>query len=121
MDFILFREHWRVAEHTFRPPWFHSNVMSELMGLIEGIYDAKAEGFLPGVISIHNSFIPHGPDSAAYESATQADLGPVKGPDALAIMWESRYRWSPTPWAMSLPELQDDYADRWANLGREYG
>ena len=120
MDFILFREHWRVAEHTFRPPWFHSNVMSELMGLIEGIYDAKAEGFLPGGISIHNSFIPHGPDSAAYESATQADLGPVKGPDALAIMWESRYRWSPTPWAMSLPELQDDYADRWANLGREY-
>ena len=102
MDFILFREHWRVAEHTFRPPWFHSNVMSELMGLIEGIYDAKAEGFLPGGISIHNSFIPHGPDSAAYESATQADLGPVKGPDALAIMWESRYRWSPTPWACLL-------------------
>ncbi|MEE3139619.1 MAG: homogentisate 1,2-dioxygenase [Actinomycetota bacterium] len=120
MDFILFREHWRVAEHTFRPPWFHSNVMSELMGLVDGIYDAKAEGFLPGGISIHNSFIPHGPDEAAYESATQADLGPVKGPDSLAVMWESRYRWAPTSWAMALTELQADYPERWANLSREY-
>ena len=94
--------------------------MSELMGLIEGIYDAKAEGFLPGGISIHNAFIPHGPDAAAYESATQADLVPVKGPDSLAVMWESRYRWAPTSWAMALPELQGDYPDRWAGLHREY-
>ena len=116
LDFILFREHWRVAENTFRPPWFHSNVMSELMALIEGVYDAKAEGFVPGGISIHNSFIPHGPDSDAFKSATEADLAPTKGPDSLAVMWESRYRWVPTSWAMALSELQDDYPERWSEL-----
>ena len=116
LDFILFREHWRVAENTFRPPWFHSNVMSELMALIEGVYDAKAEGFVPGGISIHNSFIPHGPDSDAFKSATEADLAPTKGPDSLAVMWESRYRWVPTSWAMAVSELQDDYPERWSEL-----
>ncbi len=120
LDFILFREHWRVAEHTFRPPWFHSNVMSELMGLIEGIYDAKAQGFVPGGISIHNSFIPHGPDSEAFAAATEAELVPSKGPDSLAIMWESRYRWVPTSWAMGLSELQGDYPERWSELGRQW-
>jgi len=118
IDFILFREHWKVAENTFRPPWFHSNVMSELMGLIEGVYDAKAQGFEPGGASIHNSFIPHGPDSDAFSSATEAELAPVKGPDSLAVMWESRYRWAPTKWAISLTELQTDYAERWAQLDK---
>ena len=116
LDFILFREHWRVAENTFRPPWFHSNVMSELMALIEGVYDAKAEVFVHGGISIHNSFIPHGPDSDAFKSATEADLAPTKGPDSLAVMWESRYRLVPTSWAMALSELQDDYPERWSEL-----
>ncbi len=120
LDFILFREHWRVAEHSFRPPWFHSNVMSELMALIEGVYDAKAEGFVPGGISIHNSFIPHGPDSDAFRSATDADLTPSKGPDSLAVMWESRYRWVPTSWAMALSELQRDYPTRWSELKSEW-
>ena len=95
LDFILFREHWRVAENTFRPPWFHSNVMSELMALIEGVYDAEAD---------------------AFKSATEADLAPTKGPDSLAVMWESRYRWVPTSWAMALSELQDDYPERWSEL-----
>ena len=94
--------------------------MSELMGLIEGIYDAKAQGFVPGGISIHNSFIPHGPDSEAFAAATEAELVPSKGPDSLAIMWESRYRWVPTSWAMGLSELQGDYSERWSELGRQW-
>ena len=47
-DFVVFPPRWMVAEDTFRPPWFHRNVMSEFMGLVHGAYDAKAEGFLPG-------------------------------------------------------------------------
>lgn len=121
IDFILFREQWRVAEHTFRPPWFHSNIMSELMGLIDGVYDAKPEGFVPGGLSIHNSFIPHGPDEQAFETASNVDLEPVKLPDSLAVMWESRYRWEPTAWALGLTELQTDYSQRWAGLRRRFG
>ena len=47
IDFVLFRDRWSVAEHTFRPPWYHKNIMSELMGNIHGVYDAKPEGFAP--------------------------------------------------------------------------
>ena len=117
VDFVLFRERWAVQEHTFRPPWYHSNVMSELMGLIEGTYDAKPEGgFLPGGVSIHNAFLPHGPDIEAYDAGTTAELEPRRMADMLAFMFESRYAWIPTEWAAQLPELQSDYADAWTPL-----
>ncbi len=120
MDLILFREQWRVAEHTFRPPWYHSNVMSELMGLIEGVYDARKGGFSPGGLSLHNSFMPHGPDATTYQTASTVDLEPVMSPPALAVMWESRYRWRPTAWALGLAALQGDYGTTaWAGVGPE--
>jgi len=112
-DFVIFPPRWLVAEHTFRPPWFHRNVMSELMGLVRGVYDAKAEGFLPGGISIHNSMSAHGPDLATYEKASSADLKPHKIEDTLAFMWESRYVFRPTQYALGLRELQKDYDAVW--------
>jgi len=33
--------------------------MSELMGNIHGVYDAKPEGFVPGGLSLHNMMLPH--------------------------------------------------------------
>ncbi len=117
VDFVLFRERWAVQEHTFRPPWYHSNVMSELMGLIEGTYDAKPDGgFEPGGVSIHNAFLPHGPDIEAYDAGTTAELEPRRMADMLAFMFESRYPWIPTAWAADLPELQGDYAAAWTPL-----
>ena len=94
--------------------------MSELMGLIEGIYDAKAQGFNPGGVSLHNSFIPHGPDSEAFQQASNSELKPEKGHNSLAVMWESRYRWQPTAWAMGLIELQSDYSERWSGLPKKF-
>jgi homogentisate 1,2-dioxygenase len=44
IDFVIFPERWLVAENTFRPPWYHMNIMSEFMGLVYGVYDAKPEG-----------------------------------------------------------------------------
>jgi homogentisate 1,2-dioxygenase len=112
-DFVIFPPRWQVAEHTFRPPWFHRNVMSELMGLVHGAYDAKAEGFLPGGISIHNCMSAHGPDLASYEKAVQTELKPVKLDKSLAFMWESRYVFRPTQAAMKAPQLQKDYDKVW--------
>ena len=112
-DLVIFPPRWLVAEHTFRPPWFHRNVMSELMGLVRGVYDAKAEGFLPGGISIHNCFSAHGPDLTTYKQASSADLRPQKIEDTLAFMWESRYVFRPTQYALSLRELQKDYDAVW--------
>jgi homogentisate 1,2-dioxygenase len=112
-DFVIFPPRWMVAEHTFRPPWFHRNVMSELMGLVHGAYDAKAEGFLPGGVSIHNCMSAHGPDLASYDKASNAELKPHKIEDTLAFMWESRYVFRPTKAALTAKELQKNYDRAW--------
>jgi homogentisate 1,2-dioxygenase len=112
-DFVIFPPRWQVAEHTFRPPWFHRNVMSELMGLVHGAYDSKAEGFLPGGVSIHNCMSAHGPDLATFEKASAAELKPHKIENTLAFMWESRYVFRPTKAALGAPQLQKDYDKVW--------
>ncbi len=112
-DFVIFPPRWMVAEHSFRPPWFHRNLMSELMGLVKGVYDAKAEGFLPGGVSIHNCMSAHGPDAATFDKATRAELKPHKIEDTLAFMWESRYVFRPTAAALNAKELQQDYDKVW--------
>ena len=115
-DFVIFPPRWLVGEDTFRPPWFHRNVMSELMGLVRGVYDAKAEGFLPGGVSLHNCMSAHGPDRATFEKASAAPLKPQKIENTLAFMWESRYVFRPTRFAMSAPELQKDYDKVWSGF-----
>jgi homogentisate 1,2-dioxygenase len=112
-DFVIFPPRWMVAEHTFRPPWFHRNVMSELMGLVHGAYDAKAEGFLPGGVSIHNCMSAHGPDIASYDKASKTELKPHKIDNTLAFMWESRYVFRPTKAALAAKELQKNYDRVW--------
>ena len=115
-DFVIFPPRWMVAEHTFRPPWFHRNIMSELMGLITGAYDAKAEGFRPGGVSLHNCMNAHGPDRATFEKASAAELKPEKFENTLAFMFESRWVFRPTAWAMETPTLQRDYDACWGGF-----
>ncbi len=117
-DFVIFPPRWLVAEDTFRPPWYHRNVMSEFMGLVHGQYDAKEQGFLPGGMSLHNSFVPHGPDTEAFHKASSATLAPQKLSDTLAFMFESRYRFLPTGFALNGGLLDTRYADCWAGLSR---
>jgi len=120
IDFVIFPERWQVAEHSFRPPWFHVNVMSEFMGLIFGAYDAKQGGFQPGAVSLHNAMLPHGPDAAAFDMATEAELTPVKLEDTLAFMFETRLPQHLTDFALNLPTLQEDYAQCWSGLRKRF-
>ena len=115
-DFVIFPPRWVVMEDTFRPPWFHRNAMSELMGLVHGTYDAKAEGFLPGGISLHNSMAAHGPDLATHEKHSSEKLSPRKIENTLAFMLESRHVFRPTRFALGAPELQKDYDQAWNNF-----
>lgn len=115
-DFVIFPPRWMVAEDSFRPPWFHRNVMSEFMGLVHGAYDAKAQGFAPGGVSLHNSMNAHGPDRTSYEAAIQAELKPHKIENTLAFMFESRWVIRPTAQALALPQLQRDYDACWAGF-----
>jgi homogentisate 1,2-dioxygenase len=112
-DFVIFPPRWQVAEHSFRPPWFHRNVMSELMGLVHGAYESKAGGFLPGGISIHNCMSAHGPDLATYEKGSKAELKPHRIENSLAFMWESRYVFRPTKAALAAKQLQKNYDSVW--------
>jgi len=112
-DFVIFPPRWMVAEDTFRPPWFHRNMMSECMGLISGAYDAKASGFAPGAISLHNMMTAHGPDVASWRAASDAALAPHRISDVMAFMFESRWPFVPTAQALASPALQDDYDDCW--------
>lgn len=120
VDFVIFPPRWMVAEDTFRPPWFHRNVMSEFMGLIEGVYDAKEAGFLPGGASLHNCMTPHGPEAAVAEKAMAATLAPERYRDTLAFMFESRYPIRPTSFALETPARQATYARCWDGLARRF-
>src|SRR5918997_1665809 len=120
VDFVIFPERWAVAENTFRPPWYHRNLMSEFMGLIYGIYDAKPEGFVPGGFSLHNSMLPHGPDAEAFREASSAHLQPTKLTDTLAIMFECRYPQQVTAYAAQVEQRQPDYALYGAALPKNF-
>lgn len=120
IDFVIFPERWMVAEHSFRPPWYHVNLMSEFMGLIEGVYDAKPGGFVPGGMSLHNAMLPHGPDAAAFEKASTEDLKPVKQRGTLAFMFETRLPQQITEYAAELDTLDVDYQDCWQGLRKHF-
>lgn len=118
-DFVIFPPRWMVAEDTFRPPWFHRNVMSEFMGLIAGAYDAKeGGGFVPGGASLHNQMNGHGPDQAAYEKAIAADLAPHRIDGTMAFMFETRHVVRVSQWAATTPTAQLDYDDVWTGFAK---
>ena len=119
-DFVIFPPRWLVGEDTFRPPWYHRNIMSEFMGLVYGVYDAKAEGFVPGGASLHNCFTSHGADRVTYEQASTADLKPHKIEDTLAFMFETRLPIVVTEQAMRAATLQSGYDDVWNGIERHF-
>lgn len=120
LDFVIFPPRWMVAEDTFRPPWYHRNIMSEFMGMLHGKYDAKEAGFAPGAMSLHNMMLPHGPDAEGFEKASNATLEPVKLTDTMAFMFETRLPQQLTQYAASLETLDGNYADCWRDLGRKF-
>ncbi len=120
VDFAIFPPRWLVAEHTFRPPWFHRNMMNEFMGLVFGEYDAKAEGFLPGGASLHNCMSGHGPDAETWERASKAELKPVKLDNTLAFMFETGLPVRPTKFALETKILQHEYFECWQGLKKHF-
>lgn len=120
IDFVIFPERWLVMEDTFRPPWYHTNVMSEFMGLVYGVYDAKPGGFTPGAMSLHNAMLPHGPDADAFDLASNKDLTPEKLDGTMAFMFETRFVQNPTAFASDPARIDSDYADCWQALPKNF-
>lgn len=120
VELAIFPPRWMVAEHTFRPPPFHRNIMSEMMVMIHGVYDGKAGGFLPGGASLHNSLTAHGPDAGTVERGSNAELKPVKIEDTMACLFEGRYAMQVSRFALEAPELQQDYWTHWRRIGSRF-
>ncbi|GJD06012.1 Homogentisate 1,2-dioxygenase [Galdieria sulphuraria] len=117
VDFVIFPPRWMTQEHTFRPPYFHRNCMTEYMGLIRGIYDAKAEGFVPGSASLHSMMSAHGPDAVTFEKASNVELSPSRvGEESLAFMFETSRMLKLTDWALDPKHLDVNYIDCWQPL-----
>ncbi len=121
IDFVIFPPRVLAMQDTFRPPWFHRNVASEFMGLISGVYDAKAEGFLPGGASLHNCMSGHGPDAGTFEKASAADTSQAQYiTGTMAFMFETRCVIRPTRLALQSAELQAEYFECWQGLRRNF-
>ena len=121
IDFVIFGPRWLAAQDTFRPPWFHRNIASEFMGLIAGVYDAKADGFAPGGASLHNCMSGHGPDAETFERASAADTGtPHHIQDTMAFMFETPGVIRPTRYAAESALLQHDYYTCWQGLKKHF-
>ena len=120
VDVVIFPPRWLVAENTYRPPWFHRNIMSEFMGLIHGVYDGREEGFVPGGSSLHNSFAAHGNDAEVYEKASTAELSPQFLDGTMAFMFETRHLYRPTKFAFDTPALQKNYYECWQGLQKHF-
>ncbi len=121
IDFVIFPPRILAMQDTFRPPWFHRNIASEFMGLVHGAYDAKAEGFLPGGASLHNSMTGHGPDAETFEKAANADTSkPHYITDTMAFMFETRTVMRPTRHALESPELQVQYSECWQGIQKHF-
>lgn len=121
LDFVIFPPRLLVAQHTFRPPWYHRNIASEFMGLIQGVYDGKAEGFLPGGASLHNCMTGHGPDAATFERASTMDLSvATRITGTMAFMFETRCALRPTRFALHTELLQRNYFECWQGLAKHF-
>ncbi len=118
VDFVIFPPRWMVAENTFRPPYYHRNYMNEYMGLLEGVYDAKAEGFQPGGASLHNRMSGHGPDADTFKKASSGELKPVYQGKTMAFMFESNQIYRPTPKAMKSEQRDKAYQQCWQGIER---
>jgi len=114
-DFVIFPPRWLVQEKTFRPPWYHRNVMSEYMGLVKGIYDAKEVGFVPGGGSLHSIGSAHGPETQVFEKASTVPLAPQKLDNTMAFMFESTYMLYVTKFAHD-NNVDEDYWKCWQDL-----
>jgi len=123
-DFVIFPPRWMVAEHTFRPPYFHRNTMTEYMGLISGAYDAKKAGkggFEPGGSSLHSCMSPHGPETNVFEAASNAELAPtLLGSGSLAFMFETTYIMKVSQQWSDSELLDHEYSSCWDSMVKHF-
>ncbi|ORX94816.1 homogentisate 1,2-dioxygenase [Clohesyomyces aquaticus] len=103
-DFLVFTPKWISTTNTFRPPYYHRNMSTEVMGLVYGTYGGSSHVLEPGGLSYEASYMPHGETYETWKMATTQDLRPTRAcEDTLAFMFHVSVPLMLTQWAMESP------------------
>uniref|UniRef100_A0A6B0VBL3 Homogentisate 1,2-dioxygenase n=1 Tax=Ixodes ricinus TaxID=34613 RepID=A0A6B0VBL3_IXORI len=122
VNITIFRPRWSVADHTFRPPFYHRNSMSEFMGLISTEYKPGEKRFQPGGATFHGMMASHGVGAEWYEYNRTVELIPKRvGEGSMAFMIESSLNMTVTKWAEhDCGKLDPDYYKEWQGMAKNF-
>ncbi|KAF4305366.1 Homogentisate 12-dioxygenase [Botryosphaeria dothidea] len=116
-DFLIFSPRWDVASHTYRPPYYHRNVASELMGLIHGEYGGRSDEFQPGSISFECGMVPHGVAYEQFKAASENEQPQVQiSLASIAFMFESSRPFTITDYAWNSKKKHEHEPRMWDHL-----
>ena len=111
-DFVAFIGRWDVAEHTFRPPYFHRNVATEFNAVVK--MNGKGNGFEKGVSFFTPSLTGHGIAASSVRShlerSDESADRPMRIPDdSVWIMFESVFQLKVMPWMLEAEHRDRDF------------
>lgn len=119
-EFFIFTEKWITAEGTFRPPYYHRNRSTEIMGLVFGEYGGSSHVLAPGGLSYESSYMPHGETYETWKGATERELVPSKiCTGTMAFMFHINGAVSLTKWALNgegAKSLHPSEASQWNSV-----
>ncbi|MFG1667757.1 homogentisate 1,2-dioxygenase [Streptomyces sp. Y7] len=85
IDFTILPPEWAVQEDTFRPAYFHRNISTEFVGVIE----TYAHVWPKGISALTQMLTPHGPGSDVWQAATNDDLKSPFRVEGLLVLIET--------------------------------
>lgn len=120
LDLVVFPARWDPTEHTFKPPYFHRNVTTEINGIIED--PSLNAPFTTGMVFVTPSMTPHGVRAGAVErflakSDEAADRPTKSSSKSLWFQFETALHFHRTEWAKRTDLAKEDWPDVWGEYG----
>lgn len=117
LDFVFFPERFDVSKHTFRPPFFHRNVITEFNGIVQESPRPDSP-FGPGVCFLTPKMTPHGVmarsvEHALRQSDAEADEPIHLGHGSLWFQFETALPLSLSRWARTARNRRLDWDGVW--------
>ena len=124
LDLVIFPPRWDVTEGTFRPPYFHRNVTTEINGIIRDVAPTGSP-VVPGGLFLTPSLTPHGVVASSVERALALDDDhadrPQRSPDtSLWFQFESALPFSLSAWARGAGNRVADWHLVWGAARKHF-
>ncbi len=116
LDLVVFPARWDPTEHTFKPPFFHRNVTTEINGIVRD--PGLNAPFETGMVFITPSMTAHGVrarnvQSFLNKSDADADKPSRTSDRAMWFQFETAMHFQPTRWAREAAERMRDWHYIW--------